>query len=183
MAQSFPTRRLKPAERRRVKDSVHRLPYYKGRLDIVAGHGLHRQGIHAASFVPRRRIVVDRRLLARRRELRRILYHEIFHFVWTRLGNPLRRAYAGLLRREWREGARGELGWSSEMAKRAVTAGDLRGGSRRWRDYCCESFCDSAAWFCLGGRPDHEEWTLKPRFRERRRRWFTAADVLPRLQL
>jgi hypothetical protein len=183
MATRFPTRRLTPRERRRVEESVGKLPYYRPSLRILAGRGLDRRGIHAASFVPHRRIVVDGGLLARRRELRRILYHEIFHFVWTRLGNPLRRSYEGVLRREWREGARGELGWSAETAKLLLTASDVRRRSRRWREYCCESFCDAGAWFCLGENRAHEEWTLKPRFRERRRRWFSAADVLPRLQL
>jgi len=183
MAPPFPTRSLTPAERRRVDDSVRTLPYYERRLKIVAGRGLDRRGLHAASFVPHRRIVVDPGLLARQRELRRILYHEIFHFVWTRLGNPLRRSYEDLLRREWREGARGELGWPAEQAKAALDPAEVRRRSRRWREYCCESFCDSAAWFCLRGRPDHREWTLRPRFCERRRRWFAASDVLPRLRL
>ena len=183
MATRFPVRRLTPRERRRVEESVRGLPYYRSRLRIVAGHGLDQRGIHAASFVPHRRIVVDGSLLMRQRELRRILYHEIFHFVLFHLGNPLRQSYRALLRREWGEGARGELGWSAENAKRFVTAADLRRRSRRWREYCCESFCDAAAWFCLHERGRHEEWTLKPRFRERRRRWFSASDVLPRLQL
>ncbi len=140
--------------------------------------------MHAASFVPRRRIVIDRALLGRPRELARILYHEVFHFVWARLGNPLRQSYERILRREWIQGARGDLGWSAELRKL-----DLDGRSpwnrerRRWADYVCESFCDSAAWFCLGARGSHPEWTLKPRFRRQRRRWFQAADVLPRLQL
>ena len=183
MEAKFPTRGLTADEQRRVEDSVRRLPYFRSRLRILAGHGLDGHGLHAASFVPRRRIVLDRRLLRRQGELRRILYHEIFHFVWTRLGNPLRLSYEELLRRERDEGARGELGWSAEQVKLALAAADVRRRSRRWREYCCESFCDAAAWFCLSGRPGHEEGTLKPRFRERRARWFQASDVLPRLQL
>ncbi len=183
MEARFPTRRLTAEERRRVEESVRPLPYFRARLRILAGHGLDGQGLHAASFLPRGHIVLDRRLLRRQRELRRILYHEIFHFVWTRLGNPLRLSYERLVRREWREGARGELGWSAEQVKVALAAADVRRRSRRWREYCCESFCDAAAWYCLSGRPGHEEWTLKPRFRERRARWFQASDVLPRLRL
>ena len=114
---------------------------------------------------------------------RSILYHEIFHFVWARLGNPLRQSYEELLRREWDEGARGEMGWSAEARKLALTPARVRRRTRQWSGYVCESFCDSAAWFCLPGRHTHEEWTLKPRFRRRRRRWFLAADVLPRLHL
>ena len=161
---------------------MRRLPYYRPRLRISAGQGLEERGLHAAAFVPRRHIVVAGGLLARSAELRRILYHEIFHFVWTRLGNPLRLSYEEVLRRERCEGARGELGWSAEQGKSALSAADVRGRSRRWREYVCESFCDSAAWFCLDGRPHHEEWTLRPRFRRRRRHWFSTSDVLPRLQ-
>ncbi|MBI3693770.1 MAG: hypothetical protein HY238_02865 [Acidobacteria bacterium] len=103
--------------------------------------------------------------------------------MWARLGNPLRQSYEELLRREFAEGARGELGWSAEGSKSALSAAQVRRRSRQWLDYASESFCDSAAWFCLpGGRP-HREWTLRPRFRQRRRRWFLAADILPRLQL
>lgn len=190
-------RPLTAAERARVNRWLERLPYYRPLLRIRVGKGLAEKGrrltagasgadssMHAASFVPRRQIVIDQPLLERPRELARILYHEVFHFVWARLGNPLRQSYEEMLRREWAEGARGELGWSAEMRKLALAEGKpwaARG--RRWADYVCESFCDSAAWFCLSGRGRHEEWTLKPRFRQRRRRWFLAADILPRLQL
>jgi hypothetical protein len=160
--------------------------------------------MHAASFLRHGDIVINASLLGSRRELARILYHEIFHFVWARLGNPLRLNYERLLRQEWREGARGELGWSAESRKvllskqqrgpiRETPAIESRPGNRVWRggsaqrrlwaEYVCESFCDSAAWFCLASWREHREWTLKPRFRQRRRRWFQAADVLPRLQL
>jgi hypothetical protein len=183
MQTQFPSRRLTRSERRQVIEVLGALPYVRKGLRIEAGDGLHRRGLHAATFVPRRHIVVDRALLKKQRELRRILYHELFHLVWSRLGNPLRRSYEELLRREWRESARGELGWSAERVKRGLKAADVRRRVRRWREYCCESFCDSAAWFCLRGRQEHEEWTLRPRFRERRRRWFAASDVLPRLRL
>ena len=188
-------RRLTPAERRLVDELLARLPYFRPKLRILVGDGLAERRrkllvgltdedsrMHAASFVPNRHIVIDRSLLDRRWELARILYHEIFHFVWARLGNPLRQSYEELLRREWAESARGELGWSAEQRKLALKPGAIRRRTRRWADYVCESFCDSAAWFCLR-RASHPEWTLKPRFRERRRRWFLAADVLPRLQL
>jgi hypothetical protein len=45
---------------------------------------------------------------------------------------------------------------------------------RAWRDYVCESFCDTAAWLYSGVRR-HPEFTLAPRFRERRAAWFEAA--------
>lgn len=191
---------LSPAERARVELWLRRLPYYRPLLRIFVGDGLGEKGrqllvgvrgpasrMHAASFVPHRRVVLDRSLLRNRRknqrELARILYHEVFHFVWARLGNPLRQSYEGLLRREWEECARGELGWSAEMRKLTLTRRQVRNRERAWSEYVCESFCDSAAWFCLAGPHRHPEWTLKPRFRERRRRWFLAADVLPRLRL
>jgi len=175
--------RLTAEERQRVNRWLARLPYYRQGVRVVAGEGL--KDMHAASFVPQRRIVLDRRLLRRQRELARILYHEIFHFVWFRLGNPLRQSYGRLLRREWAEGARGELGWSAEGRKRVLRRGPARFRGRRWAEYVCESFCDSAAWFVLdaGGRAEHEEWTLKPRFRQRRAQWFRTSDLLPRLRL
>ncbi|MBI3666678.1 MAG: hypothetical protein HY236_10725 [Acidobacteria bacterium] len=187
-------RSLTAAESRRVSQWLERLPYYRPLLRILAGEGLEERSrrlvvgaahgnMHAASFVPHRLIVLDRELLARRGELARILYHEIFHFIWARLGAPLRQSYEQLLQKEWAAGARGELGWSAEERKMKLAAGQVRRRSRQWRNYVCESFCDSAAWFCLQDRGKHKEWTLKPRFRERRRRWFLAADILPRLQL
>ncbi len=188
-------RSLTPAERRRVDQILARLPYFRPKLHIGAGRGLAERRhkllvgvdeedshMHAAAFLVRRHIVIDQDLF-RRRDLARILYHEVFHFVWARLGNPLRLSYEHLVRREWKESARGELGWSAEQRKLSLAAADVRRRTRRWADYVCESFCDSAAWFCLGTRRAHPEWTLKPRFRARRRRWFQAADVLPRLRL
>jgi hypothetical protein len=152
-------------------------------LKILAADRLGHGGLHAASFLHHRHVVLDGPLLARRRELARILYHEIFHFIWARLGNPLRRSFEDLLRREWAESAQGELGWPSERYKLRLTRRDVVQRTRRWRHYACESFCDSAAWFCLPPRSRHPEWTLKPRFRRRRYAWFLAADVLPRLRL
>ncbi len=171
-------RPLTPSQRSRLRRWLGRLPYYRHRLRF---HTADRLPIHAASFLPHRRVVIDRGLLGAERDLPRILYHEVFHFVWARLGNPLRLSYEVLLRREWAARARGELGWPSEQRKLRLT-GDVRRRTRPWRDYVCESFCDSAAWLCLPQRSRHPEWTLKPRFRERRRRWFLASDILPRLR-
>jgi hypothetical protein len=104
-------------------------------------------------------------------ELARILLHELFHFAWVRLGNPRRFAFEQILGREWDAGARGELGWSAQIRKEALGAGDVDGRSRAWREYVCESFCDTAAW-CYGSLDDHAEFTLKPRFRDRRAAWY-----------
>ena len=115
--------------------------------------GLHGTEVHAATFLRKRLILLETGLVCHRRELARILVHELFHFVWLRLGNPVRRSFEALLRREWRAGAAGELGWSAEWRKQALGARDRRQRTRRWREYVCESFCDSAAWWLAGKRP------------------------------
>ena len=122
---------------------------------------------HAASFIPERYVVLDAKLFRRRVELGRILYHELCHFLWPRLGNPRREKFAALLVREIRRGVTGELGYSSEWRKSFLTAGapgvgkmSLRG--RRWREYVCESFCDTGSFVLLDRerRQNHSEYTL-----------------------
>lgn len=100
--------------------------------------------------------------------------HELFHFVWLRAGNPLRLAWEARLRAERGARARGELGWSAEWRGRALRPQDVTGRSRRWRAYCCESFCDTAAWL-YSGVHGHAEFTLGARFRAGRRQWFERA--------
>jgi hypothetical protein len=115
-------------------------------------------------------MVFDRSLA----EFRRVFVHEVFHFVWLRKGNAGRRSYEDLVGAECRAGAPGELGWSAEWRKRALQPRDIQTRSRRWREYCCESFCDSAAWLYAGvGR--HAEFTLAARPRKRRQAWFAEA--------
>jgi hypothetical protein len=127
--------------------------------------------VHAASFLRGRCVVLDSALLRRPRELRRILIHELFHFVWLRAGNRSRLEYERLVRHEHSSGARGELGWSAEWRKDALRALDRSTRTRRWREYVCESFCDTAAWlYSTGVR--HPEFTLAARYRSRRREWF-----------
>jgi len=134
----------------------------------------HGQPVYAGSFIRKRQIVLDRELERQPRELARILVHELFHFAWVRLGNPRRRSYEALVREEFKQGARGELGWSAESRKRALANRRLGApGSPRWRDYLCESFCDTAAWIYSGVRR-HPEYTLAARHRERRAEWFRA---------
>src|ERR1051325_11892749 len=99
--------------------------------------------VHAATFIRRRLIVLDARLLASTTELRRILLHELFHFVWPRLANPVRRSFALLLLNQ--QNASGELGWSSEYRKQRLASHDIRGRSPEGREYCCEAFWDTAA--------------------------------------
>lgn len=98
----------------------------RGRL--VEGKGT---AMHAATFIHRRRIVLDAELLHDDDELRRILIHELFHFVWARLPNRTRRSYEILLARQ--RSASGELGWSSEYRKRELRTSDVRTRSRKWR--------------------------------------------------
>ena len=127
------------------------------------GHG----PVHAGSFLRERRIAVD----CRRDEFARVFVHEVFHFAWLRLGNSRRRSFEALLSGELDARARGELGWSAEWRKRELQPADVAGRSRSWREYCCESFCDSAAWL-YSGLKRHPEFTLRGPFRTRRRQWF-----------
>ena len=130
------------------------------------------QPVYAGSYIRRREIVLERELKARPHELARILTHELFHFVWVRVGNRVRRSYERLLRSEWRRHARGELGWSAESRKSAFSRPPaLTTHSPKWREYLCESFCDTAAWLYSGVRR-HREYTLAARHRELRAAWF-----------
>ncbi len=151
---------------------LRRLPRMTGapvRLQRARGLRDRRGELHAGTFVRERRIAFD----CSRAEFPRIFVHELFHFVWLRKGNAARRSYEELVKSECLEGAAGELGWSAEWRKRALGRRDIDARTRRWREYCCESFCDSAAWLYSGiGR--HEEFTLDARFRGRRRAWFAG---------
>lgn len=160
---------------------LRRLPPLAGatvRIQDARGLRDRRGAVHAGAFVRERRIAFD----CSRAEFPRIFAHELAHFIWARLGNPARRSYEDLVRGEWRARARGELGWSAEWRKHALRAGDLQSRSRRWREYCCESFCDTAAWLYSGVRR-HQEFTLAGRFRIRRRAWFAEAIEARRLSI
>ena len=145
---------------------------HSSRRRVYAG-GAVGQSVHAATLIRQRSIVFDSALLSNPAELRRIVTHELFHFAWVRLGNPLRREWGALLDAECRRAAVGELGWSAEKRKRELTAADRRRRSRAWREYACESFCDTAAWVFAGARP-HAEATLAPRHSHRRLEWFAS---------
>ena len=56
--------------------------------------------------------------------LRLIIIHELFHFVWIRLGNKGRTQFSELLRDEYKHRARGELGGFSSCEE------VILGGSR-----------------------------------------------------
>lgn len=141
---------------------------YRGRLHSGEGPG---DQVHAASFLRKRELVLDTTLKRDSVELARILTHEIFHFVWWRLGNRCRQEWQTLIDNELDGGATGELGWSAEARKQRLQLHDRHDRSRLWRDYICESFCDTAAWI-YSGVQEHDEFTLRQRFRAVRRRWF-----------
>ena len=132
------------------------------------------QPVHAGTHIRTREIVLDSDLVGHTKEMARILTHEVFHFTWVRLGNRNRKLYGEMIRREFAEGARGELGWSAEWRKRLLRerSGDAYSGSL-WREYLCESFCDTAAWM-FAGIAKHDEFTLAQRYRSRRARWFQS---------
>ncbi len=153
------------------------LRVHRGQLLSGAAKG---QPVHAGSKLRCREMVLESALLEEPSELARIFVHELFHFVWLRAGNVLRRSYEDNLKLEFGRGARGELGWSAEWRKASLKLRDRRVRSRRWREYVCESFCDSAAW-AAGRKRVHDEFTLAPRFRTARRRWFDALFKLENL--
>lgn len=136
---------------------------FRGQLRDTAG-----RPAHAATFIRKREIWLDEELLGDARECLRILSHEMFHFVWARLNREARRSWEELIAAEISRGARGELGWSAELRKPAGS----RDNGRVWRDYLCESFCDTAAWYFSPSGHRHPEFTLAAAERKRRRAWF-----------
>ena len=150
------------------------LKAHRGKL--LSGKTERGREVHAGCFLRQRRIVLDAALKSRPRELARILTHELFHFAWLRLGNPQRRRYEDLLQGEIRKRVRGELGWSAERMKTTLSRADRMRRKRAWREYVCESFCDTAAWLLAGhGRSD--EFTLPLPARRARRAWFVQARL------
>jgi hypothetical protein len=157
----------------RIAVVVRRLPPLAGlpvRVDVVRGLRDRCGPVHAGSFLRERRIALD----CTRAEFPRIFVHEVAHFMWLRLGNPARFGYEDMVRGEFAARARGELGWSAQWRKEALRAQDIAGRTRRWREYCCESFCDTAAWL-YSGVEGHEEFTLGSRWLRGRRAWFAES--------
>lgn len=145
-----------------------RLTAWKGELLSKSHKG---DAVYAGSFLRQRRIVLDQSMLRTPRVLERIFVHEVFHFVWSRLGQPVRDSWEMLIRKEFVSGADGELGWSAESMKLKLTEADRKFGTRRWKDYLCESFCDSAGWF-FGSAKRYSEMTLDAALRKERRLWI-----------
>src|SRR5579863_8258376 len=161
-----------PANTRSLRAIARRLPAMIGppiRLERAPGLRDPRGPVHAGSFLRERRIAFD----CTRTEFARILVHELFHFVWLRLGNAARHSWEKQLRAERGRGSRGELGWSAQWRKNALRERDVTARSRVWRLYCCESFCDTAAWLYSGCKR-HPEFTLAANRRRERRAWFDA---------
>jgi hypothetical protein len=158
------------------------MPELRGRpveirfMTSIEGHG----PVDAGAFLRERRIFFEKALRSDPRHLARIFVHEIFHFAWLRMSNQMRRSYEEMVDGQMR--FRGELGWSSAWRKEALTRADRRRRTRRWREYCCESFCDTAAWLFSGVRR-HPEFTLRPRLRLRRRAWFERFGVTKRISI
>lgn len=147
-----------------------RIQFRRKVLDAAGGEA------HAATFLRQRRMVIEEELMADADEFARIFVHELFHFVWLRLGNAKRRSYERVIATELQRGVRGELGWSAEWRKKKIGPRDRRERTRRWREYCCESFCDTAAWRYAGVRR-HREFTLGSRARVARREWFAWTEI------
>ena len=121
-------------------------------------------------------MVFEEALIADADDFARIFVHELFHFVWLRLGNAKRKSYERVIAGELQGGVRGELGWSAEWRKKKIEPRDWKRRTRRWREYCCESFCDTAAWRYAGVKK-HHEFTLESRARAMRREWLARAGV------
>jgi len=94
--------------------------------------------VFAASFVARREIVLASELLDHAPALVEIFAHEIYHFAWCRLGNPERAAWADLLRIETKPK---HAGLSSRLRYDEFIQ---QATDRRWKNYICEAFCDTA---------------------------------------
>ena len=162
-----------PAPAGAIAAVLRRMPPLAGApvaLEIARGLRDRSGPVHAGSYMRERRIAFD----CTRAEFPRIFAHEAAHFIWVRLGNAVRRGYEELLRQEAADGVAGELGWSAEWRKDALSPQDAVQRTRRWREYCCESFCDTAAWL-YAGLKSHEEFTLGAAARRVRRAWFGAA--------
>lgn len=107
----------------------------------------------AVSYVRERVIVLRQRLFRQRWLGQRLFYHELCHFLWPRLGVRARKRFVQHLRRA--RGLRGELGYSAQYRKSRLPRPG-QPGQAAWREYACESFCDTGAYAlarAAGSRP------------------------------
>ena len=145
------------------------LTAFRGRLLSESSQG---RAVYAASFIRERRIVLETSLLDRPGLFSAILVHELFHFVWSRLGNTRRISFTQLLLEEQAGGARGGLGESSHVARSPT----LPAKASAWKNYVCECYCDTAA-FLRTGIIVGTEQPLAKRWLLRRQRWFAEQSV------
>jgi len=99
----------------------------------------------AVSYVRERVIVLRQRLFRQRWLGQRLFYHELCHFLWPRLGVRARKRFVRHLERERARGLRGELGYSAQYRKSRLPRPG-QPGQAAWREYACESFCDTGAY-------------------------------------
>jgi hypothetical protein len=168
----------------RARRAIHvsfrpHLTAYRGKLLSKSPKG---DAVYAGSFLRKRKIILDEQMLRTPRVLERIFVHEVFHFVWSKLGSSLRASYERLILEEIEDGALGELGWSAESMKLQLAGSDSENRTRRWKDYICESFCDSAGWL-FGSARQYSEMTLGRAERDARRRWFREHVLDRRLSI
>jgi hypothetical protein len=149
------------------------LTAHRGKL--LSGRSQTGTPVYAASFIRERRIILEAQLFTNEQLLRLVLAHELFHFVWPRLGNPTRASFANLLAAELKGSARGELGESAAVSKEILLASPAnRRQDRRFLHYLCEAFCDTGAFLFAGVRVS-AHFTLAPRWIVRRTAWFREA--------
>lgn len=146
-----------------VIESLPSLTAHRGHL--LSGYRLGTP-VHAASFIRRRRVVLEAQLLSHLLPAQFILFHELFHFAWFRLGNSRRLSFAGLIAQEGERHAAGEIGESSGVAKERWQADPTRAN---WKNYVCEAFCDTGATLLVPRANSH---TLAARWLQNRYRWF-----------
>lgn len=130
--------------------------------------------MHAASFIRTRHIVLEQQLLQHPRKLASILVHELFHFVWPRLGTQTRASFEALIAAEMAASARGEIAESARVAKENLLPADQLLRTGRWREYVCEAFCDTAAYGYARLAPGRRN-TLGNRWIRKRLDWLERA--------
>ena len=140
------------------------------RMESAPGLRDRRGPVHAGSFLRERRIALD----CTRAEFPRIFVHEVAHFIWLRLGNPLRLRYEEIVRAEIAAGARGELGWSAEWRKDDAGRDDDAAADPPVARILLREFLRYRRVAVLRLKR-HEEFTLGERWRQKRRAWFTAS--------
>ncbi len=127
------------SSRRSVEALQQRLPDFEGRAirirflpALTAGSGklysnrAAGRAVHAGTFIRKRRMVLDQELVAKPRELVRILTHEIFHFVWRGLETRDGARTSNFCNKSESRRARGELGWSAQLRKSVLAHHLLR---------------------------------------------------------